>query len=219
MFERLDNVCWLKGESFGRSATAVGAGLQRTRRHLMQGLKRERFAEWQDGQGCKSDVRVLLHLGESKWWSSSVDDVRILLHQKKIQRRSASATRASGSQRVARQWVAKKIAEQVLHSCCNAASECLRARAFFPSATQTFQSATLRDCNTKKIWWSIAESNVSTRRNGDEGVQACCNAFAQSSGTAQDVRLFSRGEWRVALLTFGCLACDACCLKEESFGG
>jgi len=90
MYEQLDNACWLKVESFGRKLRHEGPCLLHTR-HLMQNLKREPLLEWQDGQGCKSDVRVLLHFGESKSSFSSretrfigVDDVRILLQRKKF---------------------------------------------------------------------------------------------------------------------------------------
>jgi len=91
MDERLDNVCWLKVRSFGGKTTAVGAGLQRTKRRSMQTLKQEQLLEWQDGQTCKSDVKVLLHFGESKSSFSSretrfcgVDDVTVLSQRKKI---------------------------------------------------------------------------------------------------------------------------------------
>jgi len=92
MFERSGDVCWLRGEPFGGKATAVGARLHRTRRHSMETLRRERFAEWQDGQGCKSDVKVLLHFERAKTVFSSREspffgagDIRVLLQRKKSQ--------------------------------------------------------------------------------------------------------------------------------------
>ena len=53
--------------------------------------QREQLLEWQDGQTCKSDVKVLLHFRSAKHSFSSretrfggVDDVRVLLQRKKF---------------------------------------------------------------------------------------------------------------------------------------
>jgi len=91
MFERLGDVCWLKVESFGRKLRHRDGCLLHTKRQLMQSLKREPLLEWQNGQGCKSDVRVFLHFERAKTTFSSrntqvfdVYDVRILLQRKKF---------------------------------------------------------------------------------------------------------------------------------------
>ena len=105
-------------------------------------------------------------------------DVRMFLHQKKFCDASSSATEARRSQCVARQWVAKKIAECVLQSCCNVASECLRTRAFFPSATQIFLFASLHDCNTEKKFGEVVPL--------DESVTSC-----------RKTRMGSKSLWKI----------------------
>ena len=50
-------------------------------------------------------------------------DVRMFLQRKKFSVR-ASATGVRRSQRVVRHRVTKQMGERVLHSCCNAVSEC-----------------------------------------------------------------------------------------------
>jgi len=110
---------------------------------MMQSLKREQLLEWQDGQGCKGGVKVLLHFWESKnlvfFERNAVLSCRrckSTFTEKKISSIRASATEARTSQRVERQWVKKQIDDRMLHSRCNAASKCLAIGAFFPSETQ-----------------------------------------------------------------------------------
>lgn len=63
-------------------------------------------------------------------------------------------TRASLSQRVARQWVAKKIAERVLQSCCHAASECVRLPYVFPEYQADFSGRIVTRLQREKTFFA-----------------------------------------------------------------
>jgi len=93
---------WLKDTSIGSKLRHRAGCLLHKRRHSMQSLKREQLPVWQDGQECKSDVKVLLHFRSANCWYSSrktpffgVDDVRVLLQRKKIRKRQFECNRSN----------------------------------------------------------------------------------------------------------------------------